>query len=537
MPQGCAYRVALWIVSIHFCALFSVFASSQIVPNGGSSSQAGIPLSGTVLNSVTAEPIRHAFVRIFDGSERLALTDDNGHFAIDNLPPGQATVVVLKPGFARDQDLDQGTQTVVTISPDSPSVTVKLVPQSVIYGRIQNIDREPVEGIPVKAIVSHIVNGRKSWQQAGESSTNEDGEFRIANLSPGTYYLAAGPSDGARAASDEGYSAVFYPGVTDMASAAPVEIAPGQQLDADFSLSSAPLFKVVGTLTGLTTGSAPNIAFVDRLGNSFSFLKRFNRQTGQFEAEVPAGQYILQAANWTDGKAAQAQLELNVTSNIAGLVLTLATSEPTPIIVKAENMRLSNGGAGAGQDARDFVRIHFIENGQLISSAEYWSESQGDINPSVVMPQVPPGTYTVEVFARDSWYVRSAQCGGTDLLREPLTVPAGTQMPPIEVTLRNDGAALTGHVPMEQGGSPATVIALPESDLSGQTASEIASDGSFNLPNLAPGNYIVLAVKDPDKLEYSNPAVIAQFLPRAAHVSLPPNGKRQISLALINGVN
>lgn len=475
---------------------------------------------------------------IFDGGERSALTDENGHFQVDNLPPGRATVTVRKPGFL-DQEPDQGSPTVTTISADAPPLIVKLIPQGVVYGQIQNIDREPIEGLPVKAIVSLIVNGRKAWQEAGQSSTNEDGEFRIANLAPGTYYLAAGPSTGNRESSaDEGYPAVFYPGVPDMASAATVQLEPGQQLNADFALTAVPVFKVAGRLTGLATSWAPNFMFVDRLGNSFSFLRRFDPQTGQFEAQVPAGQYILQATNWTDGKAAQAQVELNVTSNIAGVVLTLGTSEPTPIIVKTENMRLSSGVFRSGQDGRNLVRIHFIENGASISSSEYWSDLQGDRNPSLTMPEVPPGAYTVEVFASGSWYVRSAQSGATDLLREPLTVTAGAQIQPIEVTLRNDGAMLTGRVAMEQGGPPATVIALPEPGLSGQAVSAITgSDGSFTLPNLAPGNYNVFAVNRADKLEYANPAAMGQFVPRAAHVTLQPNGQRQISLDLINVMN
>jgi hypothetical protein len=91
---------------------------------------------------------------------------------------------------------------------------------------------------------------------------------------------------------------------------------------------------------------------------------------------------------------------------------------------------------------------------------------------------------------------------------------------------------------MEQGGPPATVIAIPEPGLSSQAVSAITgSDGSFTLPNLAPGNYNVFAVNRADKLEYANPAAMGQFMPRAAHVTLQPNGQRQISLDLINVMN
>lgn len=274
------------------------------------------------------------------------------------------------------------------------------------------------------------------------------------------------------------------------------------------------------------------------MGNRFSFLKRFDPRSGQFEAEVPAGQYTLQATNWTDGRVTQAQTELNVTSNIAGVVLTLGTSEPTPVIVKTENMRLSSGPLRSGQDGRNLVRVHFIENGESISNSEYWSELRSDTSPSLAMPEVPPGTYTVEVLASGSWYVRSAQSGATDLLREPLTVSAGSQIQPIEVTLRNDGPTLTGRVALDPGGRPATVIALPEPGSSAQAVSATTGfDGSFSLPNLAPGNYSVLAVNRADKLEYANPAAMGQFLPRAAHVTLQPNGQRQISLDLITVAN
>jgi hypothetical protein len=56
---------------------------------------------------------------------------------------------------------------------------------------------------------------------------------------------------------------------------------------------------------------------------------------------------------------------------------------------------------------------------------------------------------------------------------------------------------------------------------------------SFQIPQLAPGDYKILAVDNPDELEYANPDVVRKYLSKARDVSLVPNQKTKVELEVV----
>lgn len=525
-----------WRVLLHLYVLLPSLALCQTVTGFPSlSSNATYTLNGTVVNSVTGEPIRRALVRLNIHGERLAFSDSSGHFEFDGLPAGRAFAVVQKPGYFSEQELLHHPTSLqsVTIGPDSPSLTLKLLPQSVVSGHIKSDNGDPIEGTQVRVIASRIVEGRKRWQMVSGVTTNEDGEFRIANLQPGVYYLEAEPGGYRRQMKThkEGYAPEFYPGTSDMTSATPLELSGGQQAEIDLALHSVMEYKVSGTLVGYPPSSGMQIMFTDSLGNQLSSLRRFNPVTGEFEADVPAGAYTLEAVAWMhDGSQLRGDLPLNVRRDLAGIVLTLHGSQPTPIVVKAE-------GAAHDQELSQAVQIHLVRDGDAIVNPDYWSFwRSGNPKPVFVFPNVPPGRYSVEVRSNTSaWYVQSAQCGSTDLLSEQLTVTAGAEIPPIEVVLRNDGATLRVHVNTPESQRSVSVLIIPEHGPPTNTRIvSTGSDGSFFINNLAPGAYAVLALESVEGLEYANPDVMQAYSSQAAHVTLESGGQAQVSVELMH---
>jgi hypothetical protein len=303
-------------------------------------------LSGTVINSVTGEPIRRALVQIYTGAIPVALTDGGGRFEFEGLAPGTTSINVHKPGFFDEQQGSHpaGPQ-VVTISPDSKPLLLKLIPESVIYGHVQNADGEPIEYLPVKVVAARIVEGKKRWEVAGYAGTNEDGEFRIANLPAGSYYVEAGPSwrflgPISPQQHPEGYSAVFYGGAPDLNSATPIQLGAGQQLRTDFSLQTAALFKVSGLVSGFAPNQGVSLQFEDRMGDRFSFPTKFDRMSGEFQTAARAGSYRLTANAWSqEGMSFNAEVPLNISSDVAGVRLMLAPSHVIPIIIRTEATR------------------------------------------------------------------------------------------------------------------------------------------------------------------------------------------------------
>src|SRR5581483_12310383 len=94
-----------WRVLLHLYVLLPSLALCQTAARFPSlSSNATYTLNGTVVNSVTGEPIRRALVRLNIHGERLAFSDSSGHFEFDGLPAGRAFAVVQKPGYFSEQE-------------------------------------------------------------------------------------------------------------------------------------------------------------------------------------------------------------------------------------------------------------------------------------------------------------------------------------------------------------------------------------------------------------------------------------------------
>ena len=513
------------------CAVASfVYAQST---SGSQDSEAGYKVAGSVVNSVTGEPVQRAVVELLAGSERLAFTDSNGQFEFDHLHSGQAVLRVRKPGFMEEREAGQGAgQQTAKVGPEAPPVVLKLVPESVIYGRAQDAAGDPIEHLPVKVIAARIYNGRKHWIQRQMTLTNDDGEFRLANLPPGSYYLQAGPTwdfgnphgDG----HDQAYAAVYYPAAADPSGASLIEVSAGQQVNTNLIVSPIALFKISGQILGGLAAQGVNFEFFDGSGNSIA-SPVVEQAGGQFEAKAPAGSYTLEVSAWGGrGNELVAGVLLNTTSDMAGLKLVLAPPTSIPIIVRGEATHPSAVSFGKGNTP--VPSVHLSQAGVSIGGREFW-----DSGLPHALVNVPPGTYSVEVKSNlgGSWYVQSVEAGGVDLLREDLSVASGVTTPPIEIVIRDDAASLRGQVSGEHNGR-AIVVAVPDGAPLRATSAPLGANGEFFLSNLAPGSYSVFAFDRAD-IEYTNPDVLGRFMAQASHFDLHAHDEHTVNLELIHG--
>ena len=168
--------------------------AAQTYPSSSGKSD-NFTLSGSVVNSVTGEPIGHALVRVGGNTQRTAFSDGEGHFQFEGMPAGMFSVTAQKPGYFSEQELGRGLglNAPVTLGPSADSVVVKLSPHSVISGRVVDATGQPIEHVPVRLTAKALREGRKHWEARGQQQTDEDGRYRFGDLMPGTYYIAAGP--------------------------------------------------------------------------------------------------------------------------------------------------------------------------------------------------------------------------------------------------------------------------------------------------------------------------------------------------------
>ncbi|HEY1272560.1 MAG TPA: carboxypeptidase-like regulatory domain-containing protein [Terriglobales bacterium] len=540
-----------WLLALALQCLRAA-TMAQEMPSVSTASDARFSLSGTVINAATSEPVRRAMVQLMNvsiDSGHTTMTDSEGRFEFNDLPAGQGLLQVRKPGFfspeelneSPGQALNQMMTSSVTIGADAPSVVLELIPEGLIHGRIETREGEPVEGLPIRAMFVHIANGRRQSDQIGAVVTDEDGAYRIANLKPGAYYIVAGPGDRATwmegsdgRAHPAGYPLEFYPGVTDVAAAAPIEVAPGQQVQTDMALQPQPLFKISGSVTGLQKGQGISLFLTGDTGSLAASPVSYNN--GEFHASVPAGSYVLRATVQNDGSFPGAAMPLLVKSDVAGIRLVIGPQSAIPVHLKLENVRPPS----PDDDNRPKldppgVALHLVRDGLVPEAYDFFS-NQDTRNADNAIRNLSSGRYSVELrVSNQEWYVQSAQCGDANLLRDQLNVSSEGQMPPLEIVLRNDGGTLSGTLTAD--GQPASGMILLIRDRAPRQPTQLwaSTDGQFSAPNLAPGDYTVVAFSHTEGLEYSNPDVLAPYLSHASHVTLPPNGESKVSVAVTQG--
>jgi len=157
----------------------------------------------------------------------------------------------------------------------------------------------------------------------------------------------------------------------------------------------------------------------------------------------------------------------------------------------------------------------------------------------------PAGVYWVRAHSSHG-YPASIRSGNLDLLHQPLVVGSGGGASPIEVTMRDDTAEISGTVegvippPEAVGASGAAglrghVYFIPLPDSPGQfTEVWVMPDGTFVSSGLAPGAYRVLAFDRELDLEYRNPEAMQAYDSKGPVVRVAGGQKEHVQLQVIS---
>jgi Carboxypeptidase regulatory-like domain len=509
-------------------------------------------LEGVVINGITGKPLPRALVQV---AERALLTGPEGEFAFDGLSAGTIQVQASKPGYfapgasAIATGLSPGSS--VSASPDSGKIVLKLSPEAIITGRVTNQDDEPVEGASVQVLAYTSMNDGPQQLLPAHSvvRSDEDGNFRIAGLPAGRYYVAVKAGDTARSILgaqtsqvNEAYPLlVYYPGTEDLPAAVMIDLAPGQQMETPFLLTLRPAYKVAGRVVAAADDwkEVNRPIMVDGAGRSLLPADSFDAKTGAFEFRaLPAGTYTVRLSG-TDAKKHTlfSNHKITISRAVADLKLLLQPGLELPVVVHAEftKPQLARRTCGYQQsDCSNYpaarVELIPVEGGGF----RFISDFEPMRNPAeFALRGIVPGRYFVRAQSMLGGYVQSVRCGSLNLLQEPLTVAEGGTAAPIEVVVRDDSARLKVIVRPERPRQSITVLLWPEGALLPLPANGMVGLTETYFATVPPGNYKVFAFDSMDGIDYSRSDALVKYAAQAANISLAANAESSVVVNVI----
>ncbi len=521
-----------WLVLL-FVAAAPLSCAQLYTPPSSAAQVQGPPqtITGTVVNAVSGEPIRHALVQLLGPRMRTVLTGPDGRFQLEDVPPGPLNFIVNKPGFF-DARVIPGHRQDATYSFGSGNtdVALKLFPAAKISGRLTDQDDEPVEQTTVQVLSESITNGRKEWAVRGGASTDDDGSYRSDDLPPGRYVVFAwGQAQDGSGIASEVIGPTFYPEGQDPALAQVIDLQSGQDFRADFHLRAQAGHSIAGTIGGYPTALGLAYTFSTAgLSNNWPTIG-VDQSQGRFAGRgIPNGNWILTVhANDSQGRSYDARQEITVNgTDIQNIQILLHPAASIPVTVNH-----SAKGAVAGNPG---VSAVLTSDGPAGNFRQYGLMSRDQRSPPA-FENVSEGRYTLNVQGFGGECVDSAWYGNVDLLRDYLVMGPDGVSQPIVINMRGDCATLTPKIDGADNQTSASVIVVPSGWFAEPRVLQFNTQQSgagavFHGQSLmlTPGTYQVFAFTNIEGLEYANPEAMRDYPSQS--VTLDPNQKLEITV-------
>ena len=497
----------------------AIFCAAALAPNTFAQALRPLVLTGRVVADDAGHPIPN--VRVSAGG-LVVLTDGDGRFTIATRSPIDR-IKVSKPGY--------GPRTLLPADWHQSS-DIRLTRGAAISGRVVDEFGDP---LPVTRVVAESA---ADGSLVAATQTDDRGDYRIGSLPAGTFTVATVRVTAASMNLPiRSPAKSYYPGTTSAQQAESVRLAPGDDRPRlDFVLSADPLALpptaivvgasrapdvqdrnaggtaiVRGRVTATDGRSVPQ-AQVRLLSQPYLWQSKVTRADGEgrFEfRDVPAGKFQLVASKpgysappaepismveLRDGQVREhVELRLAPWGTVTGRVLDEfgdpmqdATVQALQIRNQAGRRRLvPAGGFARATDDLGRYRLFGLPPGQYIISASVGAAfSAGGVSSADV-----PG------------YGRSYFPAATDAVNAQfVSVAVGPELSGIDIALsrvrtaRVSGTLLNAAGEATMGGS----LTLTPNIRSGavtdvSVGARISANGSFEFPNVPPGQYVVRA--------------------------------------------
>jgi len=498
-------------------------------------------VEGTVVNAVNSRQIPRAGVLLRNSQNPnntvWTRADDTGHFLFKNVDPGTYRVSGDRQGFF-SETRKNATQTFVDVPEDGHvgSVLVRLVPFGVISGRIVDEKNDPLQRVETRLYAWDYVRGRRILTNKGGSVTDDRGEYRIAGVRPGSYFLLASydfkkewlrsMGDVAKTTRpDIAYLPEFFPGTTDFREAQQLTLKPGDEILENFAFSSHPAVSVHGRVVNGISGQPASKAVVTATWTNIpAGVDPINAQAaedGTFELwGLAPGSYTLRTSFQDQGEnyTGLAQVEVGASgvsqTEIAGM----------PDFEMNGSVRIE----GTQPPPMRYVSVEFMTVGDSpfnifrVGAGSPKFEIQGKLHLET--------HYRVNaVNLPDDYYLKSVAVAGKEVPKNDVVVYARHSQ--LDLVISPDGGHVEGTV-IDFKNQPvrnSNVMLAPDvAEIDPDQILQNRSDtnGKFVLRGVPPGSYKLIAFEDVNVTDLmAQPAVLKRFVDQGQALSVGESGK------------
>lgn len=509
-------------------ALTALFAPGQTpTPPAGNPEP---PKTGTITGQVVDEsgqPLKDVVVQLRALRANVSQTvnsDREGQFQFTGLEPADYNLDVRKPAYQADRS-----KPLTRPYRIGDRVTLTMIKGGVVTGKVLNANGEPVVMVNVRAQMVRTPDGQTmSGYYLPSRSTDDRGIYRIYGLPAGTYVIVAGgPDQFSRVAGE----AVFqfdvptYAPSSTRETAAEISVRTGEEVsDVDIRYRGEQGRVISGEVTVpapahrgfsvvLTAGGEAESQYGE------TFYQTENKRTFMFKG-VADGDYSVIAQSYApDGEMAISEAkQISVQgTDVTGIQLAtklLGSVSGRLVLEETKLPECKDDDHPLATETLIFARYKDDDAAKEIPRIirSRTEPARPDEKGNFLLRNLPPGAYHfVPTLRARQWYVNSITFGPVtettakarqiDAARVWTNVKNGDRLSGLTIAMVHGAALLRGQYELAQeewlpSGSVLYLVPAERekaNDVWRFFVTPIARNGVFELTNIAPGRYLVLA--------------------------------------------